>query len=327
MLWITAFAIVAVVFVLVCGANDGAVLLSLAVRFPRTPGLLAAAVPPLAMVVVPPLLGTAVAATFTDRLAGLDGERGAAAFLVGVVMALAVVGVLTWRGLPTSLTLAVIGGIAGDGLGSGLRVGWADLAVVLTVGAAAPLGGLAIGYLLGVLARRVPSWSRMPQAVPVAHLVAYTAQCVAYALNDGQKMLAVTGVALQVARRGGPGEAAAPDVPLGWLAVVAVVFALGMLVSLTRMGERLGRGLVLARPQHIAWAETAAAAAVLGSSALGSPVSMTQSLTGGVIGVAASEGTRRVRWQGVLNLAMAWLLTLPSSMALGWAAGLAVGAL
>ncbi|TQS26804.1 inorganic phosphate transporter [Microbispora sp. KK1-11] len=87
------------------------------------------------------------------------------------------------------------------------------------------------------------------------------------------------------------------DVPPVWMAVLAALFLAGALAALSRVGARLGRGLVITRPLHVVSAETAATGAVLGSSALGSPVSMTQSITAGVVGVAASEGARRVRWQ------------------------------
>lgn len=323
--WAAAFAVMAILFVLISGANDGATLIGLGLRFPRSPGWLITAILLVALLAVPYVLGVAVARTFTEGLAELDTPGGTATFLAGVVVAVMVIAVLTRRGLPTSLTLAVIGGIAGAGLGAGLPVSWRRLGTVLAIGVCAPLVGLFLGYLLGALSRRVPSHRRMSRLMSAAHLVAYTAQCVAYAANDGQKMIAVVSVALDVAgRAGGLGAVGRVEVSPGWMAVLAVLFLVGSLTSLTRVGERLGRGLVITRPLHIVSAETAATCAVLGSSALGSPVSMTQSITAGVVGVAASEGVKRVRWQGVLNVGTAWLVTLPSSMALGCLAGLAV---
>ncbi|WP_030914920.1 inorganic phosphate transporter [Streptosporangium amethystogenes] len=321
--WTPAFAAMAILFVLVSGANDGATLLGLGLRFPRSPGWAIAALLMVALFAGPYVLGVSVARTFTERLAGLGTSGGATAFLAGVVTAVIVVAVLTGRGLPTSLTLAVIGGISGAGLGAGLPVSWRSLGTVLAVGAGAPLVGLVLGYLLGTLSRRVPSYHRMPRLVLSAHLLAYTAQCVAYAVNDGQKMIAVVSVALNVGRDG-LGGVGPIEVPPVWMAVLVALFIAGSLTSLTRVGERLGRGLVITRPLHIVSAETAATGAVLGSSALGSPVSMTQSITAGVVGVAASEGARRVRWQSVVNMGTAWLVTLPSSMALGGLAGLAM---
>ncbi|GAA0831895.1 anion permease [Streptosporangium amethystogenes subsp. fukuiense] len=321
--WTPAFAAMAILFVLVSGANDGATLIGLGLRFPRSPGWAIAALLLTALFAGPYLLGFSVARTFTERLAGLGTSGGATAFLAGVVTAVIVVAVLTGKGLPTSLTLAVIGGISGAGLGAGLPVSWRSLGTVLAVGAGAPLVGLVLGHLLGTLSRRVPSYHRMPRLVLSAHLLAYAAQCVAYAVNDGQKMIAVVSVALNVGRDG-LGGVGPIEVPPVWMAVLVALFLAGSLTSLTRVGERLGRGLVITRPLHIVSAETAATGAVLGSSALGSPVSMTQSITAGVVGVAASEGARRVRWQGVVNVGTAWLVTLPSSMALGCLAGLAM---
>jgi PiT family inorganic phosphate transporter len=321
--WTLAFAAVAVLFVLISGANDGATLIGLGLRFPRTPGWAVTGLLVAILFAGPYVLGVTVARTFTEGLAGLDTRDGAAVFLAGVVTAVAVVAVLTGKGLPTSLTLAVIGGISGAGLGAGLPVSWPRLAAVLAVGAAAPVAGLALGYLLGAAARRVPSHRRMPRLVQAAHLLAYAAQCAAYALNDGQKMIAVTSVAVDVGRRG-LGEVGPVGIAPGWMAVLVAIFLAGALTGLDRVGERLGRGLVITRPLHVVSAETAATGAVLAGSALGSPVSMTQSVTAGVVGVVASEGSRRVRWQGVLNVGAAWLLTLPSSMVLGCLAGLAL---
>ncbi|MFI6791429.1 inorganic phosphate transporter [Nonomuraea sp. NPDC050383] len=321
--WTAAFAVVAVLFVLISGANDGATLIGLGLRFPRTPGWAAAALLTVVLFAGPYVLGLAVARTFTEGLAGLGTHGGAAVFLAGVVTAVAVVAALTGKGLPTSLTLAVIGGIAGAGLGAGLPVSWHGVAVVLGVGACAPLAGLVLGYLLGALSRRVPSYRRMPRLVLAAHLLAYAAQCTAYAVNDGQKMVAVVSVAVDVGRDGLGGVGPVGLSP-GWMACLALLFLAGALAGLTRVGERLGRGLVIARPLHVLSAETAATGAVLGSSALGSPVSMTQSVLAGVVGVVASEGSRRVRWQAVANVGTAWLVTLPSSLALGCVAGLAL---
>ncbi|MFI6515543.1 anion permease [Spirillospora sp. NPDC050679] len=327
MMWALAFAAVALAFVWVTGVNDGAALLGLGGRFPRSPALLLVPLALAPIVLMPQLVGTAVARTFTERLADLGDRRGALAFLAGVTVALAVVGVLSRKGLPTSLTLAILGGIGGACLGLGLRVAWDGLAVVLLIGAAAPLVGTAVGYGLGLVSRRVPSFTGMPQAVRTVHVLAYGAQCAAYAANDGQKMLAVVSVARQVVttrRLGavGPVEPA----PL-LLALIAVVFCAGALSAAHRVGERLGRGLVLARPLHVVSTEAAAAASVTASSFAGAPVSMTQSVTAGVVGVAASEGASRVRWENVVGIAAAWLFTLPLAFAAGALGGVAMRAL
>ncbi|MEV5413091.1 inorganic phosphate transporter [Thermopolyspora sp. NPDC052614] len=319
-----AFALAAIAFVLISGANDGATLIGLGLRFPAVPGWLIASLLVAVLFAGPYLMGIAVARTFTERLVAFGAAGGAATFLAGVVIAVVVVAVLTARGLPTSLTLALIGAITGVGLGAGLPVSWAGLGVVLAAGVAAPFAGLLLGYLFGSLSQRVPSYRRMPRLVRAAHVLAYGVQSVAYAANDGQKMIAVVGVA--IASAAGPGGIGEIHVPPPWMAALTALFFAGALTSLTRVGERLGRGLAITRPPHIVCAEMAATGAVLGSVALGCPVSITQSIAAGVVGVAAREGLARVRWQHVANIVVAWLVTLPVSMTLAVLAGLALRA-
>jgi len=326
MIWAMAFAAVAVAFVWVTGVNDGAALLGLSGRYPRSPGLLLMALALMPLVLVPQLT-VAVARTFTEGLTDLGDRRGALAFLLGVTVALAVVAGLSRRGLPTSLTLAIVGGIGGAGLGTGLDVSWRGLAFVLLAGAAAPLVGASVGYGLGLASRRVPSFAGMAGAVRTAHVLAYGAQCAAYAANDGQKMLAVVSVARHVVSTRQLGAIGPVQPTPVVLVVIAVVFCAGALSAVHRVGERLGRGLVLARPLHVVSTEAAAAASVAASSLAGAPVSMTQSVTAGVVGVAASEGAARVRWQNVLGVGAAWVLTLPLAFAAGALGGLAVRAL
>ncbi|MFA1540650.1 inorganic phosphate transporter [Actinomadura monticuli] len=326
MIWAVAFGAVALAFVWVTGVNDGAALLGLSGRYPRSPGLLLMALALMPLVLVPQLT-VAVARTFTEGLTDLGDRRGALAFLLGVTVALAVVAGLSRRGLPTSLTLAIVGGIGGAGLGTGLDVSWRGLALVLTVGAAAPLVGASVGYGLGLAARRVPSFTRMAGAVRAAHVLAYGAQCAAYAANDGQKMLAVVSVARHVVSMRQLGAIGPVQPTPVVLIAIAVVFCAGALSAVHRVGERLGRGLVLARPLHVVSTEAAAAASVAASAMAGAPVSMTQSVTAGVVGVAASEGAARVRWPNVLGVGAAWVLTLPLAFAAGALGGLAMRAL
>ena len=197
MIWAVAFAALALAFVWVTGVNDGAALLGLSGRYPRSSGLLLTALVLVPLVLVPQLT-VSVARTFTEGLTDLGDPRGALAFLLGVTVALAVVAGLSSRGLPTSLTLAIVGGIGGAGLGMGLDVSWGGLGLVLLIGAAAPMMGITVGYGLGLMSRRVPSFTGMPGAVRTLHVLAYSAQCAAYAANDGQKMLAVVSVARHV---------------------------------------------------------------------------------------------------------------------------------
>lgn len=313
------FAMLATGFVFVCGANDGAALLAFGMRQRELPLYAVLAVLLAAIVAGPALFGLAVAHTFTDRLV-TAGTRGPLVVLAGVGVALALVLALTWRGVPTSVTLAVLGGLAGVGAGLGVPPPWATLAVVLAVAALAPLAGGGLGYLIGLASRRLPSTSRLPGALRLAHVTTFAGQSLAYAANDGQKMFAVVGVAVGVAHRS-PGMQAPP---LLLLCATALVFAAGAVLSLRRIALGAAGGLTPPRPWTLVSAGIAASTAVLGGAGMGVPVSMTQSATAGLVGAGASTGLRRIRWQFATPVLTAWLITLPASLALGCAAGLAL---
>lgn len=316
---VVASVAVAAVFVLVTGANDGGTLLGLGVRIPGMLPVHALLVLVAALMAGPWLFGLGVARAFTERLVATGSARGTVAFFAAVVGALLVVAVLTWRGRPTSLTLAVVGGLTGAGLGIGLPVSWHGVAVVLGIGAAAPVVGGVLGHGLGVLARRSPSFAAAPRAVRTAHLAAFVVQSLAYAANDGQKVYAVAAVARGVAEGG---RTSGMALPLWLVAAVGAVFAVGLLASLRRLAAGIGRSLLPARPLHVVCAQLASSAAVLGSARLGVPVSMTQSVAAALVGTGASDGWRRVRWQQAVRVAVAWVVTLPLSVLAG--AGLAV---
>jgi PiT family inorganic phosphate transporter len=212
------------------------------------------------------------------------------------------------RGLPTSLTLAVVGAITGAGLGGGLPVSWRWVGFVLLVAAVAPLLGAALAAVASRALGRLPGRGPAHRRIRVFHHVAYLGQCLAYGLNDGQKMLAVAGIAL--------GSTAAIATPPLWLPIViGAAFLLGAILGLRRVSGTLGEALAPVRPPVAVVAAAAAAGAVLVSTALHAPVSMTQSLAGALVGGSgASHSYRRVRWAGAARILVAWLLTLPAAV-------------
>lgn len=298
-------------FAVVTGANDGSAMLSTGLRSTGMSPLTALLVLMTTLVVAPLLFGTRVAATFTGRLISFHGAAGQVALVVGVLSALLVVLLLTWRGLPTSLTMAVVGGLAGAGAGLGLHVSWASVATVLLVGMAAPVVGGVAGFVLARLTVWLPAGRGVRTSARLLHPAAFVLQCFAYAANDGQKMLAIFAVALGANELAGD---AGDELPL--LLAIVVLFGIGVLVSLRRMAGTLGGQIVAFRSVQILSAEVAAAAAVMGSAAVGMPVSMTQSVAAGLVGAGASEGARRVRWRAASRIVLAWVITVPASLLL-----------
>src|SRR5699024_12393184 len=141
-----------------------------------------------------------------------EGHATHAALLVGVLTAIAVVFALTGAGVPTSLTLALVGALTGSGWGAGLPVNTTMLVTILVAGVLAPVLAGGMGWALAQLVWRLMGGVKAGRRAQRWHIVAYTAQCAAYAANGAQKMVAVFAV---VVGAGGSARIADP----WWLAL------------------------------------------------------------------------------------------------------------
>lgn len=300
----------AVAFALVTGANDGATLVAINLPNPAIRPPAAVVILAVAVAVVPLIGGARVAETLAHGLVSFEGAGGEGRFLGAVAAALAVVFVLSRRGLPTSLTLAILGAIVGTGLGLGLPVSWSTVVVVVLIGLAAPV----VSAIGGVLVARALGYSPIGHAwtqLRVLGGISFLLQSIAYAANDGQKMLAVLAIALGLGLDGRIVVEPGSQLLLGGL------FAVGTLAGIERLAGRLGRGILPVRALHVVASEFASAASVLGSAGLGAPVSMTQASTAALVGAGVSETVWRVRWEHAVRIGGAWVLTLPAAAIAG----------
>jgi inorganic phosphate transporter, PiT family len=299
---------VAVLYALVNGLNDGGALTGAAIQGGRLRPLAVVGLLSAALVVVPLVAGAPVAETLATRLVDFGATDGQRALVVAVLVAVLVAGGLAWAKLPTSLTLATVGGVVGVGVGSDLGVDNTEVVRVLILAAAAPvMGGLVAFVLMGLA--RLSVVSRLGRAGRV-RTVTTGMVALAYAANDGQKMIAVAVVA-------GGAQAATAARPGALLLVgLAAVFALGAVLGMRRAGGTLGHGVLAGRPSRLAASEVSAAGAVAVTGWLGAPVSMTQSLAGSLGGSGITDGVRRVRWRLASRLLLAWVVTFPAAFAL-----------
>jgi PiT family inorganic phosphate transporter len=310
--WTWIITLAAMLFALVSGTNDGATLLALGVRASRMPLLWATFILTSAVVAAPLFLGTRVAATFIDRLVRFDDQL-AVSMLIAVIGALATVAFLGWRGLPTSLTVATLGALVGAGAGRGLEVHWGTVALVVLVALVTPVIGFVIAFLISRLAMQIDVRGQVSGLLEKLHIGAFAIQCLAYGSNDGQKMVAVFFVT------GGVSTTSEMMVRPTDMVVIAIFFALGTLLGLRRYARTVVLDVFPIRPASAVAAEMAAAASVLGTGLLGSPVSTTQTVVTSVIGSGSHEGFRRIRWQSVVRIGTAWLYTFPLTFLLGMA--------
>ena len=308
--------VAALAFAFMSGANDGATLAATSARTgafsPLTAVLLLAA----ATGAVPLLIGGGVATTLAHGLVTFEADRGRLAFLGAVASSLAVVLALSRRGLPTSLTLSLTGGIVGVGVGAQLAPRWSTIGTVLAAGLLGPMVSVAVSFLL---ARRLrvalgTGATERRRARGLARLEILVLSF-AYGANDAEKVVALLAIAT--------GASVNPVRPfLTGQAAVAAVFAIGALLSLRRVAARVTEQMVRVRQPTALAALLSASAVVFGGASAGMPLSSTQATTAGLFGGVARLTPSQVRWSQARSIGAAWVLTLPSSVALGALFGL-----
>ena len=106
-------------------------------------------------------------------------------------------------------------------------------------------------------------------------------------------------------------------IPFGIRAVVAVALASATVLAGRRIAITVGRRFYRVRPIEGLAAQGAAAAVILASGAVGAPVSTSNVVTAGVIGVGADHRPRHVRWLRVYEVGGAWALSVPACGVLG----------
>ncbi len=257
--------------------------------------------------------GTAVAKTIG---AGLVEESTTT---TGVIAA-ALVGAITWnlitwwRGLPSSSSHALIGGLFGATLvAAGPQAfkpqGILDKVVIPMI--SSPLIGfvLALGLiiLLFWLFRRAP---RRPMTTAFRRLQIVSAGFMAFShgSNDAQKTMGIITLALFSA-----GLISSIDVPFWVIIVAATALSLGTAVGGWRIMHTMGHRVVKLEPVHGFAAETTAATVIITAAHLGMPVSTTHVISSAIMGVGSARGVRGVRWGVARSILLAWIITIPAS--------------
>jgi len=267
------------------------------------------------------LLGTEVATTIGSgiiELGGDAGTHGLAIVLSGLIGAIVWNLITWWRGLPSSSTHALIGGLTGAGLASATTVHWDVILdkVVLPM-ILSPLVGFGLAYLLmvGVLwLVRSAAPARTQRRFRLAQTASAAAMSLGHGLQDAQKTMGVIVLALVA---GGLHEG--DDIPLWVKLSAATAISLGTYSGGWRIMRTLGRKIIELDPARGFVAETVAASVLYTTAfVFAAPVSTTHTITSAIMGVGATKRLSAVRWGVAKNIGLAWVLTIP--MAAGVAA-------
>ena len=257
-------------------------------------------------------LALAVSRTWVQLPAG---ENGLAILMAGLVSAV-LWGIYTWwRGIPSSSTHALVGGLAGAGVASvavgGNAVGGVDTSLLFQVVLPlllSPVIAFAGAYLLvwpaTWAARYTPpnvvnSRSRRAQSI-AAGAVAF-----AHGLQDGQRTSAVLILALLASGLSDSGE-----MPV-WVAVfTAVLLTAGTLAGGWRISYTIGYRLIRMDPLRGSVAQLLSSVMLLvGAIGLHLPISTTHTVTSAVLGSGSNQRFPATNRKVVIGVLMFWVLT------------------
>ncbi len=267
--------------------------------------------------------GQAVALTMLGLVHVARGEL-AVTYIAGGISSLAFTFVATRRGVPTSASMALVGGLAGAaGVAAGWHgVGWGGFHGARPYGVIGTLVGIVVSPMLGALAaagvRRLLSkglGGATRRALPsVRAAIWFSAGMVALAdgSNDGQKAMGLATALLLAA-----GVITRFAVPLWLTALVAVALAAGTAAGGRQIIRTVSSRFYRGGPLDGLATEGASAAVILGAAFLGAPVSTSTVVASGMVGTGASRRRRHVQWRAVGSVLSAWVITVPACALIG----------
>ncbi len=219
-----------------------------------------------------------------------------------------------WWGLPSSSSHALAGGLIGATLPAlGLEgLVYDGIAKIVLFIVLSPLIGMVLGTGMMMITtwlihRRAPAtvdkWFRRLQLVS-SGIFSYS-----HGTNDAQKTMGIIAVVLY----GTLWRDRQFQIPFWVILMCHAAMGLGTAAGGWRIVRTMGHNLTKLQPIGGFSAETGGGVTILAISRLGIPVSTTHTITGAIVGVGATKGTRAVRWGVAGRIVWAWILTIPAA--------------
>ncbi|MDM7956093.1 inorganic phosphate transporter [Blastomonas sp.] len=223
-----------------------------------------------------------------------------------------------WKGIPSSSSHALVGGLIGAGVTRAGLDGIVWSGVIKT--ASAIILSPTMGMILSILLVVMTSWiflrataKRAEGMFKKLHLLSSAAYSLGHGANDAQKTMGIITVLLY-SQGMLDGEFAVP----GWVVLSCyVAIALGTLSGGWKIIETMGTRITKLSHQQGFCASSGGSVMLFAATAFGIPVSTTHTITGCVVGVGAARRASAVRWGVAGRVVIAWLITIPASAAVG----------
>lgn len=277
----------------------------------------------------PMLGGTAVANTIGSivNLGDLAAIVSLQTLLSGLLGAVAWNLITWWKGVPSSSSHALVGGLVGAvmvAVGADHVVwGFSELFLhfhltgvtkVLLALVLSPLAGFWGGYylhriMLGLLRGARPSVNRYLRK---AQFLTSAALAFSHGANDAQKSMGILTLTLVLG-----GMIPTFHVPFWVTLSCSVALTLGILSGGWRIVRTLGFSIYRVRAVHALDSQLTSAAVIFSAALLGAPVSTTHVVATSIMGIGASERPHAVRWAKAREIAKTWIITIPGSAVMG----------
>jgi len=247
----------------------------------------------------------------------IDGNLATQQTLVAALFGAIAWNLLTWwRGLPSSSSHALIGGLVGAALVQSGEKGvlWHGLAHKVVIPALfAPAIAFAGAFLLLLLIYWVFQWLNpgiAARGFRLGQLGTGTWVAFTHGANDAQKTMGVIALAIVLHDKGDVADLTIPT----WVKVAAgLAIGLGTYAGGWRIIRTLGQRVFQMEPESGFAAQAAAGTTIYLATKYGYPLSTTHVVSGAVIGAGATKRLTAVRWGVAGNIVVAWILTIPAA--------------
>ncbi len=272
-----------------------------------------------------PLLGGTAVANTIGKFVALDdlgSVKALSVLLCGLLGAIAWNLLTWWRGIPSSSSHALVGGLAGVvmvaagadhvlwGFGELLHGHLTGVTKMLIALILSPLIGFWVGYtlhkiMMALLRGAHPSINRDLRRLQFATTAGLA---FSHGANDAQKSMGILTLVLLLG-----GFIPTFEVPFWVMLGCSMTITLGILSGGWQIVRTLGFSIYKIRPLHALDSQMTAAGVIFASSLAGAPVSTTHVVASSIMGIGASERPKAVRWVKAREIAATWLITIPGA--------------
>jgi len=224
-------------------------------------------------------------------------------------------GLSYWLACPTSNSNALVAGLTGASWAAGGTKYLLNSTLLWTfvVLIGSPLAGFFLAWGASFIFKTIGSWMT-PRALPLVERFHIACSALVGAVdgsNDGQLALAVSLVAWGLIQ---PGLGQKISSPISLRLAISIVMALGVLMGGRRMIKKLGMSFYRLQAIQGVSAQAASAGLIFACLRRGFPVSISQLITGSIVGAGVAKNPRSMKWPIVWDIALSWAATTPAVM-------------